>query len=222
MTDQELLSLSEEDIKLRLNTPAIVEKAGWSKENIRMEFPLTDGRVIILGKSHGVQQPKRLDYLLRLNAHQMIAVVEAKSARKDLTTGIQQAIEYAVALHLPFAYASNGKAFLEHDMLTGAERQFSMDEFPTSEQLKQRAIREKNLTPEQAEVMETPYYFTNHATTSVMLSTSRWRLWLRDRTASCSLWLPERAKPILPSRLSGVCEQPVSRSACSIWQTAIY
>lgn len=124
-----------------------------------MEFPLTDGRVIILGKSHGVQQPKRLDYLLRLNAHQMIAVVEAKSARKDLTTGIQQAIEYAVALHLPFAYASNGKAFLEHDMLTGAERQFSMDEFPTSEQLKQRAIREKNLTPEQAEVMETPYYF---------------------------------------------------------------
>ena len=159
MTDQELLSLSEEDIKLRLITPAIVEKAGWSKENIRMEFPLTDGRVIILGKSHGVQQPKRLDYLLRLNAHQMIAVVEAKSARKDLTTGIQQAIEYAVALHLPFAYASNGKAFLEHDMLTGAERQFSMDEFPTSEQLKQRAIREKNLTPEQAEVMETPYYF---------------------------------------------------------------
>ena len=159
MTDQELLSLSEEDIKLRLITPAIVEKAGWSKENIRMEFPLTDGRVIILGKSHGVQQPKRLDYLLRLNAHQMIAVVEAKSARKDLTTGIQQAIEYAVALHLPFAYASNGKAFLEHDMLTGAERQFSMDECPTSEQLKQRAIREKNLTPEQAEVMETPYYF---------------------------------------------------------------
>lgn len=159
MTDQELLSLSEEDIKLRLITPAIVEKAGWSKENIRMEFPLTDGRVIILGKSHGVQQPKRLDYLLRLNAHQMIAVVEAKSARKDLTTGIQQAIEYAVALHLPFAYASNGKAFLEHDMLTGAERQFSMDEFPTSEQLKQRAICEKNLTPEQAEVMETPYYF---------------------------------------------------------------
>ena len=159
MTDQELLSLSEEDIKLRLITPAIVEKAGWSKENIRMEFPLTEGRVIILGKSHGVQQPKRLDYLLRLNAHQMIAVVEAKSARKDLTTGIQQAIEYAVALHLPFAYASNGKAFLEHDMLTGAERQFSMDEFPTSEQLKQRAIREKNLTPEQAEVMETPYYF---------------------------------------------------------------
>lgn len=144
---------------MRLITPAIVEKAGWSKENIRMEFPLTDGRVIILGKSHGVQQPKRLDYLLRLNAHQMIAVVEAKSARKDLTTGIQQAIEYAVALHLPFAYASNGKAFLEHDMLTGAERQFSMDEFPTSEQLKQRAIREKNLTPEQAEVMETPYYF---------------------------------------------------------------
>lgn len=144
---------------MRLITPAIVEKAGWSKENIRMEFPLTDGRVIILGKSHGVQQPKRLDYLLRLNAHQMIAVVEAKSARKDLTTGIQQAIEYAVALHLPFAYASNGKAFLEHDMLTGAERQFSMDEFPTSEQLKQRAICEKNLTPEQAEVMETPYYF---------------------------------------------------------------
>ena len=48
MTDQELLSLSEEDIKLRLITPAIIEKAGWSKENIRMEFPLTDGRVIIL------------------------------------------------------------------------------------------------------------------------------------------------------------------------------
>lgn len=159
MTDQELLSLSEEDIKLRLITPAIVEKACWCKENIRMEFPLTDGRVIILGKSHGVQQPKRLDYLLRLDAHQMIAVVEAKSARKDLTTGIQQAIEYAVALHLPFAYASNGKAFLEHDMITGEEQLLAMDKFPTPDELKQRAIREKNLTPEQVHALETPYYF---------------------------------------------------------------
>lgn len=159
MTDFELLQLSEEDIKLQLITPAIVETAGWPKENIRMEYSYTDGRIVVLGKAHGVQQPKRLDYLLKLNAHQMIAVVEAKSAKKDLTTGIQQAIEYALALHLPFAFASNGKAFLEHDMLTGAERLLGMDEFPTPEQLKDRAIKESGRTPQQEKVLQTPYYF---------------------------------------------------------------
>ncbi len=159
MIDAELYTLSEEDIKLRYITPAIVETAGWPKENISMEFAYTDGRVLILGNAHGVQQPRRLDYLLRLNAHQMIAVVEAKSARKDLTTGIQQAIEYAVALHLPFAYASNGKAFLEHDMLTGAERTFPLDQFPTPDALRERAFVESGRTPEQQKVMETPYYF---------------------------------------------------------------
>lgn len=124
-----------------------------------MEFSYTDGRVIILGKAHGIQQPKRLDYLLKLDANHMIAVVEAKSARKDLTVGIQQAIEYAIALHLPFAYSCNGKLFLEHDMLTGAERTFPLNEFPKPDELRARAYNEKGLTPEQQAVVETPYYF---------------------------------------------------------------
>ena len=159
MTDIELQMLSEEDVKFRLITPAIVETAGWSKELIRMEYAYTDGRVIVLGKMHGVQRPRRLDYLLKLNPQRNIAVVEAKSARRDLTVGIQQAIEYALALDLPFAYACNGKAFLEHDMLTGKERTFPLDQFPRPEELHQRLRSECGLTEEQQQVMETPYYF---------------------------------------------------------------
>lgn len=159
MDNVAIQQLSEEDIKLRFITPAIVDKSGWRKENIRMEFSINDGRVIVLGNAHGVAKPKRVDYLLFLNAHQMIAVVEAKAARKGLAQGIQQAIEYALILHLPFAYATNGLAFLEHDMLTGEERELPMDAFPTSDELRERAIRESGLTPAQQKVLETPYYF---------------------------------------------------------------
>ena len=99
-------SLTEEDIKLQFITPAIVDKAGWNKNLIRMEYYFTDGRVIFQGKVHARQKGKKADYLLFLAPNQPIAIVEAKDNNKPLGGGMQQAMEYAQILDLPFAYSS--------------------------------------------------------------------------------------------------------------------
>lgn len=152
--------LSEEDIKLRYITPAI-EKAGWDKNLIRMEY-FTDGRVIIQDKFHARKERKRVDYLLRIAENQPIAVVEAKDNNKTLGAGMQQAIDYAQTLDVPFAYSSNGDGFLEHDFLTGEEKELSLDEFPSPEDLLARLQSVKQYTPEQQKIIEEPYYWDQH------------------------------------------------------------
>lgn len=160
MTDEEILQLTEEDIKFQFITPAITEQAHWERKNIRMEYSFTDGRIVFVGKIHHKKQPKRADYFLfDGNINSPIAVVEAKAAESDLTKGIQQAIDYAAILDVPFAFSSNGLGFREHDMLTGMEREFSMDEFPTLEELKERIVKAKSLTEKQQDIINEPYFF---------------------------------------------------------------
>lgn len=164
MTPDEILQLTEEDIKFQFITPAITETANWKRSNIRMEYSFTDGRIVFAGKIHHKKQPKRADYFLfDGNINSPIAIVEAKAAESDLTKGIQQAIDYAAILDVPFAYSSNGLGFREHDMLTGAEREFSMDEFPSLEDLKDRVIKEKDLTAEQQGIINEPYFFDQYS-----------------------------------------------------------
>lgn len=98
-------SLTEEDIKFQYITPAIVEKAGWKKILIRMEYYFTDGRVIFQGKIHARQKGKKADYLLFLAPNQPIAIVEAKDNNKPLGGGMQQAMEYAQISELEYASA---------------------------------------------------------------------------------------------------------------------
>ena len=86
-----LSKLTEEDVKFRLITPAL-EGAGWKKEQIRMEYCFTDGRIISAGSEYERASKKKADYVLQFNNDNVLAVVEAKSATKDLTTGLQQAI----------------------------------------------------------------------------------------------------------------------------------
>lgn len=150
--------LSEEDIKFQYITPAIVETAGWNKKNIRMEYYFTDGRVIFQGKLHARQKGKKADYLLSLDDNLPIAIVEAKDNNKPLGGGMQQAMEYAQILDLPFAYSSNGDGFLEHDFITNTERELTVDEFPTSEELRKRWLDSKNFTAEQLSVVSQPFY----------------------------------------------------------------
>ena len=150
-------NLTEEDIKNRYITPAI-EKKGWDKKYIRMEYPFTDGRVIFDGLVHDRKARKRADYLLFDFNNQPIAVIEAKDASKPIGGGMQQAIEYAEILDLPFAYSSNGEGFIEHDLLTGVETSLDIDKFPSPDELHIRLLNHKKLTLEQQEIVDTPYY----------------------------------------------------------------
>ena len=152
--------MSEEDIKLQYITPAITSK--WNIQKITMETKITDGRVNIKGNLVFREPPKRADYVLYLSANNPIAIVEAKDNNHSVSFGLQQAMTYAQMLDLPFAYSSNGDGFMEHDFLTGLEREISLDEFPTEEELIARYKAERNggtgITPAQQKVLDQPYY----------------------------------------------------------------
>lgn len=151
-------NLTEEDIKHRYITPAI-ENKGWDKQHVRMEYAFTAGRVIFDGDVHAHKAPKRADYLLLGHTKQPIAIVEAKSANKTVGAGLQQAIDYATTMDVPFAYSSNGTGFVEHDFLTGKETTIELDKFPTPDELHIRLMNHKKLTLEQQDIVDTPFYF---------------------------------------------------------------
>ena len=154
-------NMTEEDIKLQYITPALTSK--WERQKITMETQITDGKISLKGNLAVRQPGKRVDYLLYLSANNPIAVVEAKDNHHQVSAGLQQAMDYAKMLDLPFAFSSNGDGFAEHDFLTGAERQFGMDEFPTEAELSDRYKRESGLTPTQEAAMAQPY-FSSQAT----------------------------------------------------------
>lgn len=128
-----------------------------------METRITDGKINLKGNFAFREEPKRVDYLLYLDANNPIAVIEAKDNKHSISYGLQQAMDYAKRLDLPFAFSSNGDGFAEHDFLTGQERQFALDEFPTETELIARYKQESGLTVMQEQVMEQPYY-TSQAT----------------------------------------------------------
>lgn len=157
-----LQSLSEEDIKLRYITPAILDKE-WSVKDITMEtkVKLTDGKISLKGNLVRRGKPKYADYVLYYNRNTPIAIVEAKDANHTVSFGMQQAKEYAHMMDVPFAFSSNGLGFQEYDFLTGKERSFSMDEFPTKDELYARFLSESNdgngITPEEKKAIDQPY-----------------------------------------------------------------
>ncbi|MDD6324569.1 MAG: DEAD/DEAH box helicase family protein [Lachnospiraceae bacterium] len=148
--------MSEEDVKLQYITPAITSK--WDRGKITMETQVTDGKINLKGNFVFREKPKRADYILYLNANNPIAIIEAKDNKHSISHGLQQAMAYAKMLDLPFAYSSNGDGFAEHDFVTGKERQFKLDEFPTEVELITRFKEESGMTPTQEAIIEQPYY----------------------------------------------------------------
>lgn len=151
--------MTEEDIKLQFITPAI-EAAGWDKlKQIKMEYNFTDGRVIVRGNITARGKRKRTDYLLYYKPNLPLAIVEAKDNRHSIGDGMQQGIEYAECLDVPFVYSSNGDGFLEHDMLCGKEREIKLEEFPSPEELWRRYKGDTSMTSDQETLITEPYYF---------------------------------------------------------------
>ena len=157
-----ILALSEEDIKLRHITPSILQK-GWSVEDITMEtkVKLTDGKINLRGNLVARGKAKYADYVLYYNRATPIAIVEAKDANHTVSFGMQQAKEYAQMMDVPFAFSSNGQGHQEYDFLTGKERSFPMDAFPTKEELYVRFLTESNggkgFSDEEKRIINQPY-----------------------------------------------------------------
>ncbi len=150
--------LTEEDVKYQFITPSI-EEAGWCNEQLKFEHSFTDGAMQIKNNIGMRGNKKRADYILVYKPHLPLAVVEAKDKNHSIDDGIQQAIFYAKILDIPFAYSSNGEGFLEHDLLTGKEKELQMNEFPSPSELWKRYIAYNKITPEEEEVIIKKEYY---------------------------------------------------------------
>lgn len=150
--------LSEEDIKLRYITPAI-QNAGWDNKQIRMEYAFTAGRIILRGNITARGRKKSADYLLSYKNNFPLAIVEAKDNTQPVGAGLQQAIDYAKALDVPYVYASNGDGFVEQNLITGEAKELKLEEFPSPEALYQRYRIDKGIDEAEEKVMLEPYYY---------------------------------------------------------------
>jgi len=157
-------SLTEADIRTKFITPALDKdkKGTWDvMTQILEEHYFTKGRVIVRGQTVYRGAAKKADYILFYKPNIPLAVIEAKDNNHAIGDGMQQALDYAETLDLPFAYSSNGDAFLEHDRTPGAdpvEREIALDQFPGPEQLWRRYCASKGYTPQQETVATFDYY----------------------------------------------------------------
>ena len=151
-------NLSEEDIKLRYITPAI-QNAGWENKQIRMEYAFTAGRIILRGNITARGKKKSADYLLSYKSNFPLAVVEAKDNKHSVGAGLQQAIEYARELDVPYVYASNGDGFVEQNLITGEVKELKLEEFPSPEALYKKYKIDKGIDEAEEKVILAPYYY---------------------------------------------------------------
>jgi type I restriction enzyme R subunit len=131
-------TLSERDICTKFITPAL-RQAGWDEmSQIREEVGFTKGRIIVRGKLVTRGKAKRADYVLHFKPNIPLALIEAKDNTHSVGDGMQQGLEYAATLDIPFVFSSNGDGFVFHDRSgTGAEKEanLALDAFPSPSDL---------------------------------------------------------------------------------------
>ena len=158
--------LSERDICTKFITPAII-KAGWDKDSqIREEVSFTAGKIIVRGKLVSRGKGKRADYILYYKNNIPLAVIEAKDNKHSAGAGIQQAVEYAQMLDIPFVFSSNGDSFIFHDRtvnLGKKEIELPLDKFPSPQELWEKYKKYKQLEDIETEKIYTQAYHTDIA-----------------------------------------------------------
>jgi type I restriction enzyme R subunit len=154
-------SLSERDICTKLIVPAL-RHAGWDiQRQVREEVTFTKGRVIVRGKLHTRGKARRADFVLYHQANLPMAVVEAKDNNHAPGDGMQQALDYAESLDVPFVFTSNGDGFVFHDRSgTGeqVETHLTLDQFPSPAELWRRYCVWRQLDAISAPKTQVPYY----------------------------------------------------------------
>ena len=152
---------SEDDTRARYIDPALKE-AGWDDmSQVQRNFAITAGRIMVKGKLTARGKKKYADYALSIIPNNVIAIIEAKHFGKRLGTGMQQGLEYAEMLDVPFVFSTNGQGFLFHDKTNPEqlEKELRPDEFPSPEELLAKYNRWKEIgdTNQQA-IVQQPFY----------------------------------------------------------------
>ncbi|MCE3237648.1 MAG: hsdR3 [Gammaproteobacteria bacterium] len=154
--------LSERDICTKYINPAL-EKAGWDMQTqVREEVFFTDGRIFVKGNLTTRGKRKRADYILYYKPNIPIAIIEAKDNKHAVMSGIQQGLDYANILDIPLVFSSNGDGFYCHDKTCPdgiIEKEVSLDNFPSPEELWQKYKKYKGIITEEQERISTQDYF---------------------------------------------------------------
>ena len=163
-------NLSESDISDKFIRPSIVQ-AGWhTLDQIYAQYPLRAGRVVVRGKT-AKRDPSTVlfaDFVLCLKPNIPLAVVEAKKSCLSMNAGMQQAINYAQLLDVPFSFASNGDGFVFRDttLATGVlEQNLTLDQFPSPQELWGRYCQWKGWSAEVQSVAAYDYALATTAKT---------------------------------------------------------
>src|SRR5271169_4119028 len=153
--------LSERDICSKFISPA-VKRAGWdAMMQIREEVCFTKGRIIVRGKLVSRGKAKRADYILYYKPNIPIAIIEAKDNNHSIGDGMQQALDYAVTLNIPFVFSSNGDGFVFHDRTgTSMEKEatLSLDSFPSPKDLWSKYRAWKGLSSDEEAIVLQDYF----------------------------------------------------------------
>ncbi|EMP0252942.1 DEAD/DEAH box helicase family protein [Klebsiella michiganensis] len=162
MADLNLSTLTEADIITKRVMPAILD-AGWNDTTqIRQEVKLRDGKVIVRGKVAARRTVKSADIVLYHKPGIPLAVIEAKANKHEIGKGMQQSIEYARLLDVPFVFATNGDGFIFRDATAAEgellEKSITLDEFPSPAALWHKLCVWKGYTAAQLPVITQDYY----------------------------------------------------------------
>ncbi|EKY6644401.1 TPA: EcoAI/FtnUII family type I restriction enzme subunit R [Escherichia coli] len=162
MAELNLSNLTEADIITKCVMPAILN-AGWDNTTqIRQEVKLRDGKVIVRGKVAARRTVKSADIVLYHKPGIPLAVIEAKANKHEIGKGMQQGIEYARLLDVPFVFATNGDGFIFRDATAAEgeclEKQITLDDFPSPTELWQKFCLWKGYTQAQLPVITQDYY----------------------------------------------------------------
>ncbi|MGK8272264.1 EcoAI/FtnUII family type I restriction enzme subunit R [Escherichia coli] len=162
MAELNLSNLTEADIITKCVMPAILN-AGWDNTTqIRQEVKLRDGKVIVRGKVAARRTVKSADIVLYHKPGIPLAVIEAKANKHEIGKGMQQGIEYARLLDVPFVFATNGDGFIFRDATAAEgeclEKQITLDDSPSPAELWRKFCLWKGYTQAQLPVITQDYY----------------------------------------------------------------
>ena len=157
--------MSEEDIKTIYIDPSL-KKVGWDfSRQIRKERFFTDGRIYVKGEKYDRGERKKADYILYYKPNLPLAIIEAKDNKHSIGSGLQQGIEYAEILDIPFVYSSNGDGFIEHDRTGIAdepEKELTLEKFPSPMELWNRYKEWKGIKGKEEEIVTQDYHIATN------------------------------------------------------------
>ena len=153
--------MSEQDIRTKYITPAILA-AGWDRDlQIREEVSFTKGKITVRRKIVKRGEQKRADYILYWKPNIPLAIVEAKDNNHNIADGMEQALNYAEILDIPFVFTSNGDGFSFYDKTAeyNVQIELALDQFPSPEDLWARYKKFKGITEASEKVVAQDYYY---------------------------------------------------------------